>query len=871
MKSHAHLPKLLLCGWSCLLLSPLCRAAGDELSYERDVRPLLKTHCFHCHGEGDELEGGLDLRLHRLLAKGGDSGPAVVAGAPARSLLLQRLQSGEMPPPEVSLRPTEADIATIARWIAGGAVTKHAEPDNLDPGDYITEEERSYWAFQPIRRSLPPPVHDDDRVATPIDQFVLARLEEHELTLAAEADRRTLVRRLYFDLLGLPPTPEEVEAFLADDSPAAYERLLDRLLSSPHYGERWGRHWLDVAGYADSEGYTDDDPLRPEAYKYRDYVIGAFNSDQPFDQFVIEQLAGDELLTPPLTNLSPEAAEKLIATGFLRTAPDGTGSGSVDQSTARNEVVAKTIEIVSTSLLGLTVGCAQCHNHRYDPISQADYYALRAVFEPALNWKAWLQPDERRISLYTETDRQQAAAVEAEAQQVLAERTKKQEEFIQATFERELAKLQDHLREPIRLARQTPAKERTAEQQKLLKDHPSVNVSAGSLYLYDAKAAEELKKLQDQAEAIRGRKPKEEFVRAVWEPAGQEAPKTFLFHRGDHEQAKQELLPAELPVLAARMSAPLPANDPAVPTSGRRLAYAKWLVSGQHPLVARVVVNRIWLHHFGQGLVPTPGDFGALGSPPTHPELLDWLASEFMDSGWSVKHVHRLILSSTTYRQSSAGSDADLGLSSRMPLRRLDAESLRDALLAVSGELNWEAGGPAVPVMADTVGQFVIGKENLDAGRPGEVLDMRGQPFRRSVYVQVRRSRPLSVLAPFDLPRMEPNCTARASSTVSPQSLLLMNSDFVVGRAEQLAQRAQREAGDGLSEQIQRVWQIVFSTPPTEGELAEALGFVAEQEQHFATRPAPDAKQASKLSPRQEALASFCHVLLSSNRFLYID
>ncbi|MDA1052319.1 MAG: PSD1 and planctomycete cytochrome C domain-containing protein [Planctomycetota bacterium] len=851
--------------------------SGEEVTYEKQVRPILKTHCFQCHGEGDKLQGGLDVRLGRLIAKGGDSGEAFVAGKPEASLLLQRLVDGDMPLEEVALRPTADEIATIRRWIVGGAVVSRPEPQGLSPDNYITEEERMFWAFQPVQRQHPPEVKGNANVRTSIDQFIIAKLEANNLRISPEADTRTLVRRVYFDLLGLPPSRTEVDAFVNDVSPNAYERLLDRVLNSPHYGERWGRHWLDVAGYADSEGYTEDDPVRPYVYKYRDYVIRAFNDDKPFDQFVIEQLAGDELVTPPFENLTPQQAEKLVATGFLRMAPDGTGVGGVDQDLARNDVMAKTIEIVSTSLLGLTVGCAQCHNHRYDPISQEDYYAIRAIFEPSLDWKNWLVPAKRQVSLYTDADRAKSTEIEAEALKLLEGRTKKQDEYIEATFQRELVKLEASLREPITVARNTPEKERTAEQNKLLKEHPSVNVSAGSLYLYDQKAADDLKKMADEAEAIRTKKPAEEFVRAVWEPAGKALPPTFLFHRGDYEQPKQEVAPRELTVLTSVKPIELPTNDQSLSTSGRRLAYAKWLTGGEHPLTARVIVNRIWLNHFGRGLVSTPGDFGALGVEPTHPELLDWLASEFVASGWSIKELHRLIMTSTTYRQASLrhdegnAIDTDNLLYWRMPVRRLEAEILRDTALAVSGELNNKAFGAAVPVMADRVGQFVIGKENLDAGRPGEVLPMNGEDLRRSVYIESRRSRPLSVMAPFDLPRMEPNCTSRSASTVSPQSLLLMNSEFVLTRAKLFAERVRREASDDVSTQITLAWQLAFAATPSEEELAEAGSFIDEQTAHFAANPAPETKDKKEADPAGEALASFCHALLSSNRLLYID
>ena len=856
---------------------PVAGVSAEAITYESHVRPILKTHCFHCHGEAGELAGGLDLRLRRLIAQGGDSGAAVVAGAPQESLLWQRLADGDMPPEEVATRPTPAEIEIVAQWIANGAVATQAEPLELDPDLYITLQERSYWAFQPVNRPKLPSIQAVQRPRTAIDYFIMAKLEPAGLTLSPDAPAEVLIRRVTQDLLGLPPTPAEVAAFVNDRGPDAYERLVERLLASPHYGERWGQHWLDVAGYADSEGYTEDDPERPHAFHYRDYVIQAWNADKPYDQFLIEQLAGDELLTPPLDNLTPQQAEKLIATGFLRTAPDGSGTSGVDVDLARNDMMAKTIEIVSSAVMGLTVACAQCHNHRYDPILQEDYYALRAILEPSLNWSQWQPPAKRHISLYTDADRAAAAEIEARAQQVLATRTEQEQAAVEATFERELAKLPAELQPQIRQARQTPEAERTAEQKQLLGEHPTVNVTPSSLYLYDQAAADQLKKLADEAAAIRATKPAEQFVRAAWEPIDQPLPPTHLFHRGDYKQAQHEVKPRTLTVLTSAQSSPLATDDPHLPTSGRRLAFAKWLTSGEHPLVARVIVNRVWLNHFGRGLVATPGDFGALGEPPTHPELLDWLAAELVDSGWSIKHLQRQILLSSTYRQSSSsfGRGAEIDQANqllwRMPVRRLQAEQLRDTTLAISGELISRAFGPPIPVMPDPVGQFVIGIENSSAGRPGEVIPMHGEDLRRSIYVQVRRTRPLSVLVPFDYPRMEPNCTLRSQSTDSTQSLMMVNSQFVVSRGEQLAARLMREAPHDLAAQIQRGWQLVYSAPCPPQALQAAQEFIEQQQTHFATNPLETSDKSVAATPAAEALASWCHALLSSNRFLYID
>lgn len=871
--------------YACLIISladprPLAAAepqAASTLTFERDVRPIFRTHCFQCHGEGDETKGRLDLRLRRLALKGGDSGEAIVPGKIDESPLYERIANGEMPPGKKKLTPQE--VALIGRWIAAGAVTARPEPEAVGPLPLITDEDRNFWAFQPIQAAPPPPVQNAPLVKTPIDAFLLKRLEDRKLSFSPEADKRTLIRRATFDVLGLSPTPDEVGRFLADESPEAYERLLDRVLASPHYGERWGRHWLDVAGYADSEGYTEDDKVREHAWRFRDYVIRSFNADKPLDQFIVEQLAGDELVTPPYTNVNPGDVDKLIATGFLRMAPDGTASGGVDRKLASNEVVADTLKIVSTSLLGLTVGCAQCHDHRYDPIPQVDYYRLRAIFEPAYDWKEWRLPQQRRVSLYTDADRRQAQEIEAEAARIDAARKQREQELIGQTFEKELAKLDDELREAVRYAFHTPPAIRTEPQKQLLKDYPSVNVSPGSLYLYDKQAADELKKLDGEAAAIRARKPVEGFIQALTEVPGK-LPATYLFARGDHDQPKQALPPGELTVLASHAPVSIPEDDPALPTSGRRLAYARWLTSGKHPLLARVLVNRVWMHHFGRGIVGTPGDFGMLGERPTHPELLDWLAADFMTGGWQLKRLHKLIMMSAAYRQSTVRSpagdaaDPDNRLYGRQAVRRLDAEALRDAILSQSGALNDKMFGPPVPVMADEVGQFIVGIENLDAGRPKGRIPLHGEENRRSVYVQVRRSRPLSMLSTFDAPLMEPNCAVRNVSTVAPQSLLMMNNDFIVGQAEQFAGRVRREAGDEPAAQASLAWRLALGTEPAPDDLQQLVAFLAEQAGHYRTVAAaatPSAKVTAATDPQIQALATLCQALWSTNGFLYID
>ncbi|HUG17865.1 MAG TPA: PSD1 and planctomycete cytochrome C domain-containing protein [Planctomycetaceae bacterium] len=766
----------------------LAQEPPAPLMFEQDIRPIFREFCFDCHGATEKLEGNLDLRLVRFLQTGGDSGPAIVSGNPAESYLLERVKSGEMPPGEAHV--TVEKIAILERWISSGSKTIRPEPETIGPGIPITQEERNYWAFQPIRVPAVPDMSSDERVRTPLDALIRKAMPQG-LSFSPDADRETLIKRLYFDLIGLPPTTGELARWKNHDSADWYENLIDTLLESPHYGERWGRHWLDVAGYADSEGYTVQDAERPWAWKYRDYVIQALNKDKPFDRFIIEQLAGDELAGPQNGDWTPEQIELLSATGFLRMAADGTGSGD-NSPEARNKVIADTIKIVSSSLLGMSVACAQCHDHRYDPISHLDYFAMRAVFEPALDWQQWRTPDQRRISLSTEADRKAAAEVEAEAQTVAAEKATKQNEYMAQALSKELEKYEEPLREQLRTAYQTAEKERTDEQKALLKMNPSVNISPGVLYQYLPEAAEELKKFDQKIGEIRSKKPKEEFLRVLNEVPGN-VPVTKLFHRGDHQQPLQEVAPAALTVTAPEGERPeFPANQPDLPTTGRRLAYAKWLTSGKHPLVSRVIANRIWMHHFGTGLVPTPADFGKLGSEPTHPEVLDWLAHEFVKNGWSLKQLHRTILTSTVWRQSSLREpdknaiDPENRYYWRKSIQRIEAEILRDRMLAAAGTLSPDLYGPPAGIKEDETGQVIVD----------------GEQTRRSMYIKVRRSQPVAMLQTFDAPVMEINCESRPVSTVATQSLMMMNGEFSLQQAEKLADRATRESVPLIPERL---------------------------------------------------------------------
>ncbi|MCA9177104.1 MAG: DUF1549 domain-containing protein [Planctomycetales bacterium] len=855
----------LVATWS---VGALPARSADDVLFDRDIRPILKTHCSHCHGEESELAGGLDVRLRRSLVNGGDSGAAVRPGDADGSLLMKRINAGEMPPEDVEKRLTSAELATLRRWIAEGAVVESEEPAMLPLGPWISPAERRFWSFQPVQRPTPPRV-ESTRGRQPVDAFLLATLEANGLDFSDDASKEMWLRRVSLDLTGLPPTPEQLEHFAGDSRPGAHRRVVDRLLNSPAFGERWGRHWLDVAGYSDSEGRVED-PQRADAWRYRDYVISSFNRGRRYDEFIVQQLAGDERVRPPYSELPPEELENLVATGFLRMAADGSASG-MNTPEDHNETIADTMQIVGSALLGLTVQCAQCHNHRYDPISQRDYYRLRAIFDPSLNWQQWLTPAQRRVSLYTEEDKRRAAEIEAEAKQLDADRLKRQQEHITRVLAQELAKLPEDIRQPVQAALDTAVKQRTVEQKKLLAKHPSTNVTASSLYLYDRKAADELKAMTDQATKLRATKPVQEYIRALTAPQGQ-APESYVFVRGDHQQRGEPVTPGGLAILGG--GDVLPGAE--APAAGRRLQYAEWLVSGQHPLLARVMVNRVWRHLFGRGLVDSAGDFGQLGARPSHPELLDYLAAELQDQGWELKPLLRQLVLSTAYRQTSRTlpheADPENRWYGRMPLRRLDAESVRDSMLLAADTLNREAGGPPVPVMADLVGQFVIGKENLNAGRPGAVLPMHGQEFRRSVYIESRRSRPLAVLDTFDLPAMTPNCSARDSSTVAPQSLLMMNSDVVLDVSRQFAASVRSAAGANSRDQAALAWRRAYATMPDDDQLAAAEQFLGTQREVFAQLTPPKERSGDRDAwIAEEALATFCQALISSNRFLYIE
>ncbi len=850
-------------------------AAGAGSVSPREVLvTTIHVKCLLCHGRRRQ-EGGLDLRTREAALRGGVSGAAIVPGDPDRSLLIQRIASEEMPPEQdqarLSYRPvTSGELDQLRMWIAEGAFWDDEPAVSVDSATdpLVSQEDRDYWAFQPPRRPALPTVQGEDRIRQPSDRFLLARLEEHGLTFSPDAERLTLMRRAYFDVTGLPPTPSEVERYLADEGDASYERLVDRLLESPRYGEHWGRRWLDAAGYADSEGQVDYDAVRPHAWRYRDWVIRALNDDKPYDTFLTEQIAGDETFDhrrQPLP-MAPEFGDRLVATGFMRMGPDGTYSVSQGFVAERLTVVADQLQILTSTVMGLTVGCARCHDHKYDPIPQRDYYRLSAILRSAYDPYDWLAPNEADIG--PDADWNEAntrlfpGAPPAEVGEV---------ERHNAPIEAELSELAGRLRSlPDALRRKLlevsiPQDALVDARKVLLEDLPddSGEANTGPGDSAAAEASEAARALLDRFVKTRLSLRTKPMVRALFDMEGEPTP-VHILYRGEHRNPGPRVSPGVLSVLSEGIEPYRP--TPLGWSSGRRLALAKWLVQPNHPLTARVMVNRVWQHYFGRGIVPSEGNFGRSGTPPTHPELLDWLAVEFVDRGWSLKALHRLILTSTAYRQASRagkrsrGEDPDNLLLSRFPMRRLDADAIRDSVLTVAERLDATPYGPPDEIEVQPDGE-VIAKE--PAG---------GQGQRRSIYLQQRRSRPVTMLEAFDAPQLRPNCLRRARSTVASQALQMMNSDVLRRSSQYMAGRVIDAAENDPQGQVQRVYLAALARPPSGEELAEgikSLDAMTEAWRRRLDERVPMEPKGAKA--RWLALATLCHTVLNSAEFLYID
>ena len=727
--------------------------SADDITFEKDVRPILDAHCLKCHG-GAKRESSFDIRRRFTILKGGDSGAGLVAGQPEKSLFVEMIEDRLMPPDDESPL-TDQQIALIREWVAIGAPIKGdfeaplEDSKDLDQG--FDESAHSHWAFQPVRSVVPPRVQNADWISTTIDAFILARLEEKNWQPSKPAHKSVLLRRLYFDLTGLPPTPEETETFVADDSPDAYEQVVDRLLNSPHYGERWAQHWLDVIRFAESEGFEYDRHL-PDAWRFRDYVIDSLNADKPFNQFVTEQLAGDEL--------DPEGHELRTATVFHRLGAVRRNAGNPDIALSRNEVLTERTNIVGEAFLGLTIGCARCHNHKLEPITQKDYYRLQAYFAAT---------DEDDVKLA-----------------------------------------------PPELVRAWEKKTESLNKQiKKLKDQSSQSNGA------------EKEAIDDRIAALREQLPTN--LPSIPSIQNDFANRTgiHVLRRGVWEQKGVAVGPRPLSVLVPASQQELPAD-----MDQPRTALARWIVDDENPLTARVIVNRIWQHHFGTGLVSTPNDFGTHGSPPSHPDLLDWLAHQLVKHDWRWKPIHRMIVLSSVYRQSSLGPiakpqvqiDPENRLLWRFNRRRLSGEEIRDSLLSVAGRLNAKQHGESVMTPVDPELVALLYKPSQ-----WEMTEDLSEHDRRSIYLIAKRNLRLPFMEAFDAPALQTSCPRRETSTHAPQALELLNGEFANEMAAALANRLNQECHGDREQMVHRAFRLALGRPPTHREFELSKEFLSNQ------------------------------------------
>jgi hypothetical protein len=801
-----------------LLFLAASLAAAQDVPQE--AARILRLSCQPCHGAAMK-QSDLDLRTRAAMLAGGKRGAAVAPGEPEKSnlfLFAAHRVKPEMPP---GAKLSDGEIETLRRWIAEGApMEDRAQPE---------APAKKHWAFVAPVDQAPPEVKNRAWVRNAVDAFILAQLEQNGLRPAPTAGRRALVRRAYLDLWGLPPSPEEVAEFLRDTSADAWPRLIERLLASPHYGERWGRHWLDLVRYADSAGFEFDRD-RPNAWRYRDYVIRSFNNDKPYDRFLREQIAGDEI--------APGDDDAMTATGYLRL---GVENNIRDERTRLDEL-DDVVSTTSLAMLGMTVGCARCHDHKFDPIPTEDYYRIQAVFFPA-------RPAEHPLAPAAAVAAFNAAQKEIAAMQapLEKERTALEKPYRDRIFEQKLAKLPEYMQ----IAWRTPAENRT-EGQRLNAQQIRATMQITDEEILAIMSAEDKARretLVREHRALDRRRPRPYPTAMAIGERSREAPASHLLLRGDPSSKGAAMKPGVLSAASAGEAA-FPEPPAEARSSWRRRGFAEWVASPENPLTARVMVNRIWQHHFGRGIVATPSNFGKTGQAPTHPELLDWLALEFLRSGWSVKAMHRLIVNSNAYRMAARDDSEGLRrdpsnkLFWRMPRRRLEAEALRDAMLAVAGTLDRTVGGePVLPYIDPSL--FQSSSRRTWNGRP----DDDPSTWRRSLYVFAKRSIRYPMFEAFDQPDMIVSCDRRNQSTTAPQALLLMNNDAVLLHSRAFALRVRREAGPEAGAQVDRAFQLALARPPSPVERRDAVDFV-------------------RSSP--EGLEDFCQALFNLNEFAYI-
>jgi len=821
--------------------------AADGAEFAQ-VHAIFEEHCFKCHSHtADKIKGGLVVDSLDGLLTGGDSGPAIVPGDAENSLLVKAIrytdENLQMPPKGKKL--LGAQIAAIEQWVKEGAKWPGKAADKKRARGKITNEDRQWWAFQPLTNAPVPKVEDRGWAKNDIDRFIFEKLQRNGLKPSPEASRIALARRLYFDLWGLPPTPEEVHSFVNDASPDAYEKLVDKLLASPRYGERWARHWLDFVRYADSDGYRIDD-FRPTAWRYRDYVINAFNGDKPYDEFVREQIAGDEM--------TPRTPERMIATGYLRHWIYEYNNRDVmgQWNTILNDITDTTGDV----FLGLGVQCARCHDHKFDPILQKDYYRLQAFFAPLLPRedidvatdaeRAEFRAKQPKWEEMTKSVREQITAVEAPWM-------KKADEIIVPKFHEDIRALID---KPV--AERTPWEHQIAELAFRQVTYERYRMKVGG------EDKEKHVALMKELAKFDEFKPKPLPFALVVTDVGATAPPTVI--------PKKSREPIEAGLLSVIDEKPMTIFPPhgLTNTTGRRTALANWLTRPDNPLTTRVIVNRVWQYHFHRGLVGTSSDFGRLGEKPSHPELLDWLARRFVAEGWSLKKLHRMMVTSATYRQGGAvaslnrynvtsaapnhdvtiqrfndsTSDPENRLLWHFPLRRLDAEQIRDAILSVTGELQLDAGGPPV-----------------DTFKP-----------RRSIYIKVMRNTRDPLLDVFDMPQHFSSTSQRDTTTTPVQSLLLINSQYMLQRARAMAARLQK-SGTTDAKRIQRAYRLAFGRAPTADETSTATQFIREQQQRVDLERASSAVAGfvSDKIPYRDGRAALMSPKSAQERFVVDD
>ncbi|TWT29887.1 PSD1 and planctomycete cytochrome C domain-containing protein [Blastopirellula retiformator] len=804
MQLRRFIPKLIL-PLVCLSALSATSYGQDEVDYARDIQPLLAKRCYSCHGPG-EGESGLQIDTREGALSEADSGmAAIVPGKPDESELLRRVMSTDefevMPPEGKPLKKEEIDL--LRQWISEGA------------------EWKKHWAFEKPEPHTPPEVKHADLVENPIDNFVLNRLEKNGLEPNPKANRRTLIRRAYYDITGLPPSYEKIEAFAADESPDAYEKLVDRLLAMPQYGERWGRHWLDLVRFAETNSFERDGD-KPDAWKYRDYVIRSLNEDKPYDQFLIEQLAGDEL-----PNATPES---IIATGYYRLGV--WDDEPADPLQGEYDHYDDLVNTTGKAMLGLTINCSRCHDHKIDPIPQADYYKLVALMRDVAPYGARGNISNSRREVTSDEVRKQHEAADRKIGDV------------QGRLDDIYRQLVDKLPEDQRRDARNPKKRR--EFAKKIDE------------LLPAQS-EQYAKLREELQAARNEKnklPPRQFAMAV-NKALNPPPSTHIMMRGNPHVPGDEVQPGFPEIFDAPEPEIVPPADGE--TSGRRLALAKWIASPDNMLTSRVMVNRFWQHHFGRGIVRSTDNFGQLGNQPTHPKLLDWLALEFVDSGWSMKKMHKLIMMSHTYQMSSAGTAEGLAkdpandLMWRHDMRRLSAEEIYDSLLVANGTFNDKMYGPSYyPKVSDEV---KAGQSQPGSGWHDSSEEERD---RRAIYIFVKRSLIPPMLANYDFPETDALCPERFATTQPAQALGMLNGAFLNEQAKEFGDVLRKVAPGDVRQQVALSIEKGLGRAATEADIQSGEQLIAKL------------KEKHSLSD-DRALDLYCLMVLNLNEFIFID